>query len=99
MKVIREIQEQIFWVTLAFMTAAFAVNLLASRYETRMGPKHYRLVSLLTLAYAASYILFLSGVWNRLQWSQVMIIPSLASIVVLWIAPAATVLVTKEKNK
>jgi cytochrome bd-type quinol oxidase subunit 2 len=99
MSVINEIQEQIFWLNLVFMSVAFIASLLASRHETRMGARHYQLVSLLALAYVASYALFLAGVWTRLQWSEVMIIPSLASIVILWIAPAATVLATKDSNK
>ena len=98
MHIIEEVQAQVFWINLVAMSLSLAVNWRAARHSTSVYRRHFFLVAAFSAVYCASYALFLAGVWTRLQWSQVMIIPSLATIVVLWVTPAALVL-TERKAK
>ena len=96
--IIEEVQAQVFWINLVAMSLSLAVNWRAARRAAGVYRRHFFLAAGFSSVYCVSYVLFLTGVWTRLQWSQVMIIPSLATIVVLWVTPAALVL-TERKEK
>lgn len=86
--VLASIQAIIFWLSLVAATLSLVVNgVFVYTEKTSAKRGHYGLVSLLSVLYIASYCLYLSGVWTRLEWSQVMVVPSLASWVLLWISP------------
>lgn len=88
------IQNHVFILSAVAMTISAIVN-LAYAYIARINGSmflHYIAVSILSLLYVVSYILFLTDVWSRLYWSEVMIVPSLLSIILVWVAPAVHML-------
>ena len=83
--VVQAIQDQVFWVS---MFAAAVACVLNARYAWRhrriARGRNAALIAVMALGYVVSYVLHLSGVWGRLEWSQNMIIPSMFSWVVVW---------------
>ena len=85
--VLSQIQESVFWINLVVMASAVATNVWRARKTPSVRQWHWWTVAFLATGYCVSYALFLTGVWTRLQWSEVMIVPSMASIFILWTIP------------
>ena len=81
------IQESVFWINLVVMGSAVATNVWRALKTPSVRQWHWWTVAFLATGYCVSYVMFLTGVWTRLQWSEVMIVPSMVSIFILWTIP------------
>lgn len=90
-RIIESIQVHNFWISLALSTTAM---ILCARYAiihpTSIKRPHYIAVAAMAGFYAISYTLFLTGVWDRLTWSENVLPVSTVSWIVVWITPVMT---------
>lgn len=84
-------------------TIAMALSLLFSiRFlvvtRFKVHAAHFSALAILSALYLVSYLHFLFGAWSRLFWSEVMVVPSVISIIILWIMPIFHALEASKKS-
>ena len=83
--ILQVVQDQVFVISMCGAAGAAVIN---GRYfwhhrTTALG-RNAALIAVMAVGYVVSYVLHLTGVWGRLEWSQIMIIPSMFSWAVVW---------------